>query len=291
MRVSRTPALGSWLAVICLLVGAGCAHLPPEVPESDTATTGRLAVADGWLAGTSRGTAPGPPVVFVHGFGGNRHFFDAQLAHVEDHARVIAYDQRGSGESSLAPRKKYDLDTLVQDLAVILDLSRSEQAILVGHSFGADVVARYAALHPERVAALVLIDPPGDLRPQLSALSTELAATDDAGFRAKVDALTEKLLVDAKSETRETVLASVRATPRDVLQLMIAGMASFDPAAALAGYEGPIRCIVTDHTASRDATAAPCRTVIRLHGVSHWPMLDAPDPVSQTIDATLPRRH
>ena len=291
MKVSHTPALRSRLAVVCLGVAAGCVHLPPDVPESDTPTGGRLAVGDGWLAGIVSGTAPGAPVVFVHGFGGNRHFFDAQLAHVEDHAKVIAYDQRGCGESSLAPRKKYDLDTLVNDLAVILDLTRSEQAILVGHSFGTDVVARYAALHPERVAGLVLIDPPGDLRPQLAALSTELAAADDAGFRAKVDSLTGKLLVDAKPQTREAVLASVRATPRDVLQLMIAGMASFDPAAALAGYEGPIRCVVTDHTASRDATAAPCRTVVRLHGVSHWPMLDAPDPVSQTIDATLPRRH
>jgi pimeloyl-ACP methyl ester carboxylesterase len=251
---------------------------------------GRLAVADGWLAGTSRGVALGAPVVLVHGFGGNHHFFDAQVAHVEDNARVIAYDQRGCGESSLAPRKKYDLDTLVNDLSVILDLARAEQAVLVGHSFGADVVSRYAELHPERVAALVLIDPPGDLRSQLAALATELAAADDAGFRAKVDSLTEKLLVDAKPATREAVLASVRATPRDVLQLMVSGMASFDPAAALAGYQGPIRCVVTDHTASRDATAAPCRTVVRLHGVSHWPMLDAPDDVSHAIDAALPGR-
>ena len=66
-------------------------------------------------------------------------------------------------------------------------------------------------------------------------------------FRSKVDALTEKLLVDAKRKTRKAVLARVRATPRDVLQLMVAGMASFDAASALAGYAGPVRCVVTDH--------------------------------------------
>src|SRR5262249_30196622 len=204
-------------------VAPGCLPLPPDRPQEEAPPEGRLAVADGWLAGTARGVAPGPPVVFVHGLGGNHHFFDPQLAHVEDYARVIAYDQRGCGESSLAPRKKYDLDTLVNDLAVILDLARAKQAVLVGHSFGADVVSRYAGLHPERVAALVLIDPPGDLRAELATLAGELAAADDKAFRARVDALTEKLLTGARPETRNMVLASVRATPRDVLQRMIAG--------------------------------------------------------------------
>jgi pimeloyl-ACP methyl ester carboxylesterase len=232
--------------------------------------------------------APGAPVVFVHGLGGNYHFFDPQLTAVENKAKLLAYDQRGCGGSSLAPRKKYDLDTLVNDLSVILDAMRAERAVLVGHSFGADVVSRYAGLHPDRVAALVLIDPPGDLRPELAALSTELAATDEAGFRTKVDALTEKLLTDAKPETRKAVLASIRSTPRDVLQLMVSGMASFDTASALAGYEGPIRCVVTDHTVSRNTKTRPCQSVVRLHHVSHWPMLDAPDAVSQVVEAALP---
>ena len=274
-------------SVLCVVLGLGCVHLPPETPD-DAPPEGHLAVADGWLNGTVRGVAPGAPVVFVHGLGGNYHFWDPQLAAAENKAKLLAYDQRGCGGSSLAPRKKYDLDTLVHDLSIILDVMRAEQAVLVGHSFGADVVTRYAGLHPDRVVALVLIDPPGDLRPQLATLSTELAAADEAGFRAKVDALTEKLLTDAKPETRKAVLASVRSTPRDVLQLMVSGMGSFDTASAIADYDGPIRCVVTDHTASRDAKARPCKSVVRLHHVSHWPMLDAPDAVSPVIDAALP---
>jgi pimeloyl-ACP methyl ester carboxylesterase len=286
IQASRPP--WSRLARVCLLVAVGCAHLPPDVPDSDIPSGGRLAVADGWLAGTTRGTAPGPPVVFVHGLGGNYHFFDRQLAGVEDRARVIAYDLRGCGDSSLAPRKKYDLDTLVHDLAVILDVTRADQAILVGHSFGADVVSRYAGLHPERVAALVLIDPPGDLRTELAALTAELSAADNATFRARVDALTERLLTGARPETRTAVLASVRQTPRDVLQRTIAGMGAFEPVSALAAYQGPLRCVVTDHTASRDPAARPCRTVVHLHGVSHWPMLDEPDRVTQLVESAIP---
>jgi pimeloyl-ACP methyl ester carboxylesterase len=274
---------------LCLL-GFGCVHLPPDVPDGDAPAGGRIAVPDGWLAGTTRGVAPGPPVVFVHGLGGNYHFFDPQLKGVEDRARVIAYDQRGCGGSSLAPRKKYDLGTLVHDLSVILDVVNVDQAILVGHSFGADVVSRYAGLHPDRVAALVLIDPPGDLRTELAALTAELAASDDAAFRAKVDALTERLLTGARPETRTAVLASVRQTPRDVLQRTIAGMGTFEPVSALAAYQGPLSCMVTDHTASRDPAARPCRTVVHLHGASHWPMLDEPDRVTQLIESAIPQK-
>lgn len=84
------------------------------------------------------------------------------------------------------------------------------------------------------------------------------------------------------------MLTSIQATPRDVLQLMVSGEAGFDTVSALAGYEGPVRCVVTDHTASRDAKARPCQSVVRLHGVSHWPMLDAPDQVTRVIDSALP---
>jgi len=278
------------VTLLLLLPALGCVHAPPEQPDDGTPAGGRLAVSDGWLAGIVRGTAPGAPVVLVHGLGGNYHFFDAQLAEVEDHARVLAYDQRGCGQSSLAPRKKYDLETLVNDLAVILDVARAEQAVLVGHAFGADVVSRYAGLHPERVVALVLIDPPGDLRPRIATLAARLTSLGDAGFRSEVDSLIEELLVGAKPETRNAVLASVRATPRDVLQRMLSGMGSFEPASALAGYRGPVSCIVTDRTAATSEKPAGCRTVVRLHGVSHWPMLDQPDRVSEVIEGVLPRR-
>ncbi|RPH69732.1 MAG: hypothetical protein EHM78_14175 [Myxococcaceae bacterium] len=140
------------------------------------------------------------------------------------------------------------------------------------------------------MTALVLIDPPGALRAELAQLASDLSKTDDATFRAKVDALVEKLLVGARPDTRTAVLASVRGTPRDVLELMLTGMATFEPVHELASYQGPLRCLVTDHTASRDTAARPCRTVERIHGVSHWPMLDAPERVNEVIDLALPGR-
>jgi pimeloyl-ACP methyl ester carboxylesterase len=275
-------------ALPLLLLALACVHLPPEeaTTSAEEAPEGRLAVAEGWLAGTVRGRASGAPVVFVHGLGGNFHFFDAQLEHVSHRARAIAYDQRGCGGSALAPRKKYDLDTLAGDLGAILDAARAERAVLVGHSFGADVISQYAGQHPERVAALVLLDPPGDVRARLATLAPELAGGDEASFWRGLDTLTEKLLAGARPDTRKAVLTSTHATPRDVLQRMMQGLATFDPVEALRSYPGPITSIVV---ASDPATAPrdPRIRVVTVGPSSHWPMLDQPEQVNQALDAVL----
>ena len=46
----------------------------------------------------------------------------------------------------------------VEDVTAVLDHSGVERAVLVGHSMGAHVVARFAAEHPDRVAAVLLLD-------------------------------------------------------------------------------------------------------------------------------------
>jgi pimeloyl-ACP methyl ester carboxylesterase len=46
----------------------------------------------------------------------------------------------------------------VADLLAVLDELRLDRAVLVGHSLGAYVVARFGVEHPDRVGSLVLVD-------------------------------------------------------------------------------------------------------------------------------------
>jgi pimeloyl-ACP methyl ester carboxylesterase len=72
--------------------------------------------------------------------------------------RVVAVDGPGFGASPLLAEERYALDSLVelvQGLVVRLDL---EPVVVVGHSWGGAIAVRYAAAHPENVAALVLLD-------------------------------------------------------------------------------------------------------------------------------------
>ena len=70
---------------------------------------------------------------------------------------LLAPDLRGRGNSAGLPGP-YGLAAHVADLLAVLDDAGAGRAVLAGHSMGAYVVARLAAEHPDRVAAVVLAD-------------------------------------------------------------------------------------------------------------------------------------
>jgi pimeloyl-ACP methyl ester carboxylesterase len=95
----------------------------------------------------------GPPVVLSHASLVDRRMWRAQLDALSHRYRVIAFDQRGYGESSDAPATVRH----GADLLHVLDALDIERAMLVGTSMGGGYSLDAALLAPERVAALVLI--------------------------------------------------------------------------------------------------------------------------------------
>jgi class 3 adenylate cyclase/pimeloyl-ACP methyl ester carboxylesterase len=73
--------------------------------------------------------------------------------------RLIMYDKRGTGLSDpLAPSQLPTIEEWMDDIPIVLDAVGSENAALITN-LGAGIMAMtYAALHPQRVASLVLVD-------------------------------------------------------------------------------------------------------------------------------------
>ncbi len=99
----------------------------------------------------------GYPVVLAHGFPDLSYTWRHQIPALA-HAgyRAVALDQRGYGRSSRPdPVEAYDIFHLTDDLVHLLDDMGEEQAVFVGHDWGALVVWALAQIAPERVAAVV----------------------------------------------------------------------------------------------------------------------------------------
>jgi pimeloyl-ACP methyl ester carboxylesterase len=131
------------------------------------------------------GPAKGPTIVCVHGLTAN-HTCWASVADLLSPAyRMLAYDLRGRGESD-KPEKGYSLARHDEDLEGLLDHFGIKKAVLIGHSLGAHIALRFAAMHRDRVTKLVLVDGGLDvraevldsLRPAINRLGVEFPSLD-----------------------------------------------------------------------------------------------------------------
>ncbi|WP_312329074.1 alpha/beta fold hydrolase [Stenotrophomonas sp.] len=99
--------------------------------------------------------ADAPPVVLIHGLGGDATFWVAEQHALADRFRVLAVDLRGSGKTpgGTAP---FSIEDLAQDVLAIMDAAGIDAAHVVGFSMGGTVAQALALAAPQRVRSLVL---------------------------------------------------------------------------------------------------------------------------------------
>ena len=112
----------------------------------------------------------GKPVILIHGWPSTSQMWEYQLAPLaEAGLRVIAYDRRGFGRSSV-PFQAYGYDALAADLNEIIEQLDLNGVTLVGFSMGGGEVVRYLSRYGSaRVAKIVL----------MSAVTPYLSQADD----------------------------------------------------------------------------------------------------------------
>ena len=96
----------------------------------------------------------GDPLVLIGGSSLVRRQWDFMLPILQDHFKVILYDQRGAGLSDRSP-VGITVEQWVDDLKMILDEIGVEKTHIFGTSNGSFIVIRFAAKYPERTGGIV----------------------------------------------------------------------------------------------------------------------------------------
>lgn len=101
------------------------------------------------------------PIVFAHGLIWSGRMFDAQVLALRDRYRCITFDFRGQGRSAVA-ETGYDMDTLTEDAAALIEALGAAPCHFVGLSMGGFVGMRLAVRRPELLRTLSLLNTSAD---------------------------------------------------------------------------------------------------------------------------------
>jgi 3-oxoadipate enol-lactonase len=231
----------------------------------------------------------GPALILSHGFLMDREMFAHQVDALAGEFRVIAWDERGFGETEF-DGKPFTYWDSAKDCLGLLDHLDIEEAVLGGMSQGGFLSLRATLLAPERVRALALIDTqagvedPERLPAYLHMQKTWLEV-------GPVDELAEAIanLIIGDPVLNEVWIAKWRALPRESMQ---------EPGDCLFTRDditerlGEISCpaIVFHGTADQSIEMelaeklcrglSGCAGVVRIEGAPHASNLTHPDAVN-----------
>ncbi len=108
-------------------------------------------VALGWEA-----TGSGDPILLIHGLGYARWGWGPLLSALAARHRVISFDNRGIGESSV-PDGPYTAAEMAGDALAVMDAAGVARAHVIGTSLGGMIAQELAIAHPDRIDRLALL--------------------------------------------------------------------------------------------------------------------------------------
>lgn len=102
--------------------------------------------------------------ILLHGFGGSVYSWREVMDDFAQRGRVIAYDRPAFGLTERPMpedwvENPYGMKANVELLRGLMDTLEIEKAVLVGNSAGGGVAVAFGLEYPERVEALILVDP------------------------------------------------------------------------------------------------------------------------------------
>jgi pimeloyl-ACP methyl ester carboxylesterase len=232
----------------------------------------------------------GPPMLFVHGWGGDRRHFAPQMEHFKRSRRVVAIDRRGHGESD-KPEGPYGIPAIAEEVAWTARELGLHKPIIVVHSMGA-IGLELCSQYPELASALIVLDAPAFPPPEVRDAFTQiLTGLRTPHYRNAVDATCDRLIflpTDDKAR-RAALHGALVENPQHILVSTWEGFLAYDPVPAATRCKLPLLYIggVMPFDEAKMRQACPQIIIGRAAGSGHFIQLEVPDQVNAMIDRFL----
>ena len=228
----------------------------------------------------SKSSGSGPTIVFVHGWTCDSSSWDGQVSEFAKDHRVVTLDLPGHGRSGSPADGKLSMDLFARAVEAVRAEAGADRIVLVGHSMGAPVIRQYAHLFPERVAGLVAVDGPLDMR-----AFNDLPAgfppplTGPEGLEAREGMIRSMFIAETPAALQDKILKMMLAAPEATA--VGAMNAMFDPAIrwtdvtrapALSVYAGTAQV----PNAATTKELYPNHEATQLAGTGHFLMMEKP---------------
>jgi len=154
------------------------------------------------------GPEKAPVVLFSNSLGATLQMWDPQIAEFTRHFRVLRYDTRGHGQSSVTPGP-YNIEQLSGDVLHLLDALKLQQVYFCGLSMGGMTGMFLGAHSPARFHKLVLCN----TAPRIGTpetWNTRISAANKAGMNSIASAVIERWLSSAYREGHPAETAALQ---------------------------------------------------------------------------------
>jgi pimeloyl-ACP methyl ester carboxylesterase len=247
----------------------------------------------------------GKAVLLLHGFGEESSIWDAQVAFLQQHCRIITPDMPGSGRSDLRAIAG-DSPTMEHYAAIILELLNTEKidrCILLGHSMGGYIALAFAELYPERLEAFGLINSTAFAdsaeKKQVRARAIETIGAHGAYsfLKTTIPTLFSTAFRGQHQEQISALIEKGKEFSKEALQQYYRAMMNRpDRTAVLKSNPLPVLFVIGTEDAPApmndvlQQTHLPDKSYIHvLQGIGHMSMLEAPDQLNKRLLAFINR--
>ncbi|MFO1047316.1 MAG: 3-oxoadipate enol-lactonase [Geminicoccaceae bacterium] len=245
---------------------------------------------------TRTGPAEAPLLVFVNSLGTDLRVWDAFLPSLGAGFAFLRYDKRGHGLTD-ATTGPYSIQGLAEDLARLLDSQAAKQAIVCGLSIGGMIAQSLAAIRPDLVRGLILMDTAHKIG-TAKMWSDRIAAIRAGGIASIADAILQRWFSPDFHRDRPDELAGWRnmliRTPLEGYLACCAAIRDADLTEAAKGIRAPTLCMVGDQDGSTPlevvaalAGLVPGSRLVTIEGAGHLPCVERPDATAAAITSFL----